>query len=60
MCNVIITSRKTDIISLPTEMNRMVLKKEGQKRNTEEECDGMLLIVPDGDLKLHKRTDQFK
>jgi len=37
MCNVIITSRKTDIILLPTEMNRMVLKKEGKKKY----CGGM-------------------
>jgi hypothetical protein len=50
MSNAIITSRKTDIISLPTEMISMVLN--GKK--TEEECDGMLLIVPDGDLKLYK------
>jgi len=53
---VIVTSRKTDNISLPSEMNRMVLKKEGQKKNTEEGCDGVLLIVPDCDLKLYKRA----
>lgn len=54
--NVIITSRKINVISLSTEMKSMMFKKEGQKKDTEEECDGMLLIVSDGVLKRYKQA----